>query len=234
MASLKINVYPTLKEFEAEYAEFCVRPATIPQWLKESANYAGNPRDRTKLRFRMTVKKCMPFFDYFTTGVHLHLPATMFFEGKYPNRVIDYASETPGSKLSHHGDEQRQKMPIDSDWEDHTYKLEFPFYIQSPPGYSALYVPARPFEDFPLHFISGLVETDKYKNSVNFPFFASKNFIGEIEAGTHFMSIFFIKRHDVKINYKTYDEGLNVTGPMTAMVRNWGRHFYKNLSRNRI
>jgi hypothetical protein len=234
MDSLKINVFPILKEFSGEYAEFCVRPATLPKWLKESSNYAGDPRDKGQLRHRMTVKKCIPVFDVFTTGVHLHLPAPMIFEGKYPNRTIDYPPQIPGSKLSGHDLKQKQKMPIDSDWEDNIYKLEFPYYIQSPKGYSTLYVPAHPYEDFPLHFISAIVQTDKYKNSVNFPFFASKSFTGEVDAGTHFMSIFFVKRHDVKINYKTYEEGIQETSVISSMVSNWGKGFYKKLSRDQI
>jgi len=229
MDSLQINVYPIIEEFSGEYAEFCVRPAELPKWLKDSANYIGNPRDKTKLRHRMTVKKCMPVFDFYTTGIQLHLPATMIFEGKYPNRSIDYPAEIPGSRLSSHNPQQRQKMPIDSTWEDHTYKLEFPYYIESPKGYSALYVPAKPYEDFPLHFLPAIVQVDKYKSSVNFPFFASKNFTGDIEAGTHFMSIFFVKRHRLELNYKSYAEGIKATSATSSMVHNWGRGFYKKL-----
>lgn len=234
MDSLKINVYPILKEFSNEYAEFCVRPAELPKWLKSSSNYIGDPKDRSGLRHRMTVKKCIPVFDFFTTGLTLHLPANMFFEGKYPNRTIDYPSNISGAKLSGHNPQQRQGMPIDSDWEDHTYKLEFPFYIQTPRGYSALYIPSRPYEDFPLNFIPGLVQVDKYRNSVNFPFFADKNFIGQVDAGTQFMSVFFIKRHSTQINYKTYEEGLNITSGISTMVQNWGMGFYKKLSRNNL
>ncbi len=223
-----------LKDFAGDYANFCVRPATLPKWLKESSNYSGDHRDKTNLRHRMTVKKCIPVFDYFNNGINLHLPATMFLEGKYPNRNIEYPTLEPGSLLSHHGDEQKQKMPIDSSWEDHIYKLEFPYYIETPKGYSSLYIPARPFYDFPLLFIPALVQTDKYKNSVNFPFFASKSFSGEIEAGTHFMSIFFVKRNDVNLNYKTYEEGQKVVSAMKSMVHNWGRAFYKKLSRDQI
>ena len=178
---------------------------------------------------RMSIKKCIPILEYMTTGLNLHLPFSIFVEGRYPERDIYTNVENDGiAKLGHHSIEQAQLFPIPDSYDIHPYKIDFPWMIETPNGYSSIYVqPQNELYDIML-FPRGLVNTDNYKNQVNFPFFLKKDFTGTIDAGTHFMSVFFIKREKEEFVFNEFEKGKDKILQAKSMVQNWGRHFYKN------
>lgn len=227
---LDVNIYPTEKTYDGDYMKFCIRPAeaNLPEWYKKSSSYFGDTKDKRFFDKRMTVKKCIPVFDYLSTGLNLYLPFSFYSYGSYPERIIDADTHGTYCKLGMHDMNQVQKFPIDDSYDPLPRKIDFPYMIETPKGYSSLYIQPQNEYSETLLFPSGLVNTDNYKNQVNFPFFIKKDFTGEVPAGTHFMSVFFIKRDKINLKYKEYENGIDKISQARAMVQNWGRHFYKN------
>lgn len=228
---MKIEIFPTHEDFGGKYMETCIKPAgsDIPDWYKNSESYFGSKNDKKFLEKRMTIKKCIPVFDYLNTGLNLYLPFSIFVNGRYPERTITTNSNYGGlCGIGDHRIEQVQNFPLSSLYDPQPRKIEFPYVIKTPKGYSSIYVqPSNQYYDSWL-FPRALVNTDNYDNQVNFPFFLKKDFEGTIPAGTHFMSIFFIKRDNLEISYKKYEDGESMIKQSRAMVVNWGKYFYKN------
>jgi hypothetical protein len=233
---MKINIYPSSEEFGGEYMKRCVAPANqnVAKWYRDSKGYTGDVSDTKFLHKRMTIKKCIPVLDYMTTGLNLYLPFSIHVEGAYPERVVE---STTGShsegKLSKHHLEQVQKFPLPDTFDPQPFKVDFPYTIETPRGYSSIYV--QPVNELYENFLfpRGLVNTDNYHNQVNFPFFIRKDFSGTVEAGTHFMSVFFMKREKLELEYKSYEDGASRLAQTRSMVVNWSRHFYRNNRFNR-
>lgn len=230
---MKVNIYPVKNEYGGDFMNFCVREArhNLPQWYKESNSFVGDPKSSRAKDKSMTVKKCIPVLDFLSTGLTLHLPFTIYSTGIYPNKDISENLNENDCKLGTHHPEQLQKFPISSEYDPYPLKIDFPFSIEAPDGYSAVFIGSNPYKDWPLYFIPGIVETDKYKNVVNFPFVIKKDFEGKIDAGTEFMKVFFIKREDLELEYKKASEE---RFSQNILVRSFGAGFYKKLKLNKI
>lgn len=234
---MKIEVYPVAEQFDAEYMNSCVKLAktNMPNWFKESSSYMGDRNDKRLLYKRMTIKKCIPVFDYLSYGINLYMPFSIFVEGTYPERQIHapgFGAESNYSLkhfcgLGEHPEEQIQKFFVPSKFERRAFKMNFPYIIKTPKGYSSIYVQPQNELYENMYFPRALVNTDSYWNQVNFPFFLSKDFEGTIDAGSHFMSIFFVKRENTELLLKDYGSGKKHFLPSREMTTNWGRHFYK-------
>lgn len=233
---MQINIYPIDDTYGGDFMRFCIRPSVenIPAWYKNSASYLGDPKNPHKKDRRMTMKRCMPIYDYLSTGLSLYTPFSIYAEGKYPNREIYASLDDDSCKLGYHAIGQKQQMPLDKDYDDFPRKIDFPYYIETPPGYSALYIASKPYDDFPLFFPNAVVQVDKYKAPVNFPFFIKKDFEGKIDSGTEFMKIFFVKREEVQFNYKTLSDSNGVIKQYRSFVGAFGAGFYKSLRLNQI
>jgi len=233
---MKINIYPLDDSVGGELMRFCIREAKteLPEWYKESNSYTENVNTAYGRDKHMTVKKCMPVLDYLSLGINLHTPSAIYVEGKYPNSSVTYASNDPLIALSSHHQDQTQKFPIPLNYDPKPLKIEFPFSIEPPPGYSSLFIGANEHKNFPLLFPSAIVETDRYRAPVNFPFFVRKDFEGKIEAGTLFMKVVFVKRESLSVNYKDAKEDGGRMYQHIKMVGAFGSGFYKKLRLGKI
>lgn len=132
---------------------------SIPQWYKETGNY-----DK-KSNLIKTVKKCPPFLDAFTTGYIIPFASECHIKIK-EQRQVTYGG--PGTMfLSMHVKAQYESSP----WKDKiVMKYSSPWIIETPPGWSCLFL--HPLNDDNANFssIAGIVDTDTYRLPVNFPF----------------------------------------------------------------
>ena len=229
--TMEINVYPLDDSVGGDLMQFCIKEAKaeLPEWYRDSSSYTkdvNTPHGRDK---HMTIKKCMPVLDYLSLGLNLHTPSAIYVEGEYPNNSVTCASNDPLISLSSHHQDQTQKFPISSNYDPKPLKIEFPFSIETPSGYSSVFIAANDQKNFPLLFPSGMVQTDKYRAPVNFPFFVRKDFEGKIDAGTLFMKVLFVKREDVSVNYKEAKEDNSRMFQHMKMVTAFGSGFYKKL-----
>ena len=233
---MEVNVYPLEESFGGDFMEFCIKEskAQLPSWYKESNSYTIDAKTPFEKDKHMTMKKCMPILDYLSLGLNLYTPSTIYAEGIYPNRNVFSASHDPAIQISGHHADQKQNMPIPEGYEPSPLKIEFPYLIETPKGYSSLFIGYNEEKDFPFLFPSALVETDKYKAPTNFPFFIRKDFQGKIDAGTLFMKVIFVKRVDIVLNYKKAKDIEGKILQHRKMVQAFGSGFYKKLRLNKI
>ncbi len=233
---MEVKIYPVNSEYGGDFMKFCVREArvNIPKWYKDSKSFIGDPKTQFEKDRSMTMKKCTPILDYLSTGLTLHLPFTIYANGKFPNREIISGIDKPDCKIGSHHPGQMQEFPLSDDYDPYPLKIDFPYTIETPPGYSALFIGSTPYKDWPLIFPHAIVQVDKYKNVVNFPFLVKKDFTGKIDAGVEFMKIFFIKREELDISYMSYEDGKSQIEIYANMVSAFGAGFYKKLRLDNI
>jgi len=134
----------------------------IPEWLKQMpaevhVSQLNLPKSSG------SVKKCMPFVDAMTCGytipitadVTFYMPDEQHLDIVDPETLVTWQSndQYPGAPF-------HQKMVL---------KFRNPWVVQTPPGYSTLFVPMLNQLTLPFQVLAGLVETDTYYNEVYFP-----------------------------------------------------------------
>lgn len=137
-------------------------PATknVPEWFRDATQWDG------KLGTVPTIKKCPPFLDALTTGYII--PFCGDCKVTYTkDRHVQKSSNAFSLFLSSHVKSQYEKSP----WHDKpVLKFSSPWVIETPPGWSCLFL--HPLNDTQSKFrtLSGIVDTDTYRVPVNFPF----------------------------------------------------------------
>lgn len=194
----------------------------IPQWFKKLQH-------TTK---KMTVKGCMPFLDTLTTGYLLKLPMDIELRHNVINKTeegeirkdsfINCPIKTNlwsvGINLNHvkegepapdvHGTQQLEGSPqLQKNKNFPFYKILNPWKIVTPPGYSCLFLPPLNNTDDRFEIIPGIVDTDSFKEEVNFPFIINgyKHPVLEtiLKKGTPYVQVIPFKRESWKMKLET-------------------------------
>lgn len=136
-------------------------PATknVPDWFRDAPQWGG------KVDTVPTIKKCPPFLDAMTTGYII--PFSGNIKLTYTKDKHISQSGTGAMFVSSHVASQYDKSP----WKGQpVLKFSSPWVIETPPGWSCLFV--HPLNDTTSKFkmLSGVVDTDTYRVPVNFPF----------------------------------------------------------------
>ena len=164
----------------------------IPDWFKAMPMRVDNVEKLNS----STVKRCVPFLEAMTVGYIIPLAADIEFTTNEDASGVEWNSKFYKDIMGKHGKDQitSEKSPHPR---EHIPPLKFINYwrIQTPPGWSTLFIPPINREDSRFTCIGGLVDTDVYDNFINFPFmFTKPNFTGIIEAGTPLVQAIPIKR----------------------------------------
>jgi len=185
--------------------EYYPKPSkmAIPEWFKTlmpqfedmaRAQYPGNSKEPTG-------KRCIPMLDAMTDGYtiftseeirvteHNDLP---YFEWARRDKTISFH---PHQQLATYpGLKENQDVP----------KWDNPWVIKTPPGYSCLFVPPLNNPEIPIKIFSGVVDTDTYVQSVNFPFMlVDPLFKGLIPIGTPIAQVIPFARESWKMEINT-------------------------------
>jgi hypothetical protein len=137
----------------------------------------------------------MPVFDGFSMGYIIPLWTDVYVtrneEGVYYRWGWGPAN---GELITHHSERQLPTFPIKQISNGYP-KWTNPWSIQTPKGYSCLFVSPLNHANLIFNCLSGVVDTDQYNNMVNFPFtFNDPNFEGLIPAGTPIIQVIPFKR----------------------------------------
>lgn len=153
----------------------------VPEW------YRKMPGSAEKVE---TVKKCVPILDALTAGYMITLPVDVHFNGE--DKTFWY--DAPFSINSDHFYVQTQGVEIGDEFDQQPHKWINPWLIQTPKGYSCMFVHPLNRMDLPFRSFTGIVDTDKHPLAINFPFVMKKEFSGVIPAGTPIIQIIPFKR----------------------------------------
>jgi len=199
----KVNIYPKTKEYENLLKLFPIESANkfLPNWYKEMK--LGNNADNN-----INAKNCPAIQDLVTTGFIIPLWSNFRFETIKENdnttthnwfmsvTGLGYGSDM-NEWIGQHSSNQTKNMNYGKLGEGTTLKLNNPYVIEVPKGYSIYYY--DPFYHFrqDIRCLSGIVDNDKF-GDVNFPFEILKdNFY--IEAGTPLIHCLVFKRDNEKL-----------------------------------
>lgn len=206
-----------------EYLNITPAKTTIPDWYKKIP-VANKEVDIWR---SVTAKSCMPFFDSFTTGYTIPLPAdinVVIGDDGLPNyswresqtQLIILRQITPGVTVLI-PDEFFQQEPI---WNGF-------FSIELPKGYSMLIT--HPLNRYDLPFVTRTGIVDDFKlHGGNLPFLLKKGFEGMLEAGTPIAQVIPFKRENWKLELSSglYAEAA-VNGARSAnRLRGWYKNTY--------
>ena len=149
--------------------EYSPKPATgcVPDWYKNLESYMGGEKkpsgngDTTG-----TIKRCMPVFDAIVNGYILFTNVDVWISQKDGQPWYEWPSFAP---IQWHPVEQAPNHPNRNGHQVNYPKWINPWAIETPPGYSTLFV--QPFHrESVFTILPGIVDTDEYNSSVNFPF----------------------------------------------------------------
>ena len=179
--------------------EYMPKPAqkVLPEWYRKQERYQGGKRvppqgegEATKA----TIKACMPVFDAMSSGYIIFTQAYLYVwheekDGKY-NKYFRWGANQP---IGFHDSEQFDKNEQWAKFHS-AFKFNNAFIIKTPKGYSCLIT--APFNHpNPFKIIDGVVDTDNYFETINFPaVFIDETFEGHIPAGTPIAQIIPFKR----------------------------------------
>ena len=168
----------------------------IPDWFK--AMPAKTFSELTQGE-QLTVKKCPPFIDAMTFGFLIPLVTDLHVENETFTWHLEFPSAAitsyPRSPLDFHDSSQVTGTPL-FDGDSFILKFNNFWTIETPPGYSLLVThPVNRF-DLPFTTLTGLVDTDLYKNDfINFPArWRDPGFNGVLPKGTPVAQCLPVKR----------------------------------------
>jgi len=193
---------------------------TIPDAYKNlSKTIKGKPHPGYQ-----TIKACIPFLDALTVGYIISFPADFCFrieeekndKGEVRHHVKAFMNDKmPESFLKFFTIEthEHQQMPssLRSNYRtvDIIFKIINPWHIKTPSGYSCIFT--NPFNrNTPFKIIDGIVDTDSFPVTVNFPAFWTKDASVKdtiVEKGTPLALVIPFKREQWKM--KTMNGAIN-------------------------
>ena len=202
--TVKVKFTDTIKGIPEEYHPVPARKV-IPEWYKNLPPYMnGNKEVLTgdlTGKTSATVKKCMPVFDALTSGYILYTPCDVDVSNKdgapwYTWPDFEIISWHPPHQIKGHPEASGFPAP----------KWRNPWAIQTPKGYSCLFLP-------PLHresvfkIFEGVVDTDTYSYPVELPFALNDpEWTGIIPAGTPMAQVIPFKRDSYALEIGSMEE----------------------------
>lgn len=175
----------------------------IPDWYKNIEPMRRLSNDPNAPDKDLTIKKCIPVLDALTSGYFMITKHDVVYsEDKDGNSMFSLPEHlvNHGIKpVTMHPFEQVRGIELNGAYKEYAFKWSNPYVVITPPGYSCIYT--HPMNHFlPFHSLSGVVDTDTYPLSVQFPFLMIKDFNGVIPKGTPVIQIIPFKRDDWKMD----------------------------------
>lgn len=185
----------------------------LPDWIKKMKEQTDEGMHVAMPARKLdTVRKCVPFLDAMRIGYTIPAPADMYI--KVGNSGQAYIKETRSQinlagntvdLLSEHDSKQLGQGPF----RGLALKFNNPWKINTREGYSCLFI--SPINSGNKYFecFSGVVDTDRYQNIINFPFRIlnpnnEQEFEFYIKRGEPIIQVIPFKRTDAyaKVNLK--------------------------------
>lgn len=197
---------------------------SIPEWLKNLTPYLGKEFQPTgPNQTNQTAKRCVPMLDAVMTGYTIRLPHDLAIteeEGApyytWPTGLgIEFHS--PSQVSTHEAGQRGYAIP----------KIMNPWGIQTPPGYSSLFIPVLNGDPSPITPFAGVVDTDTYVTPVNFPFILEPDFNGIVHAGTPIVQVIPFRRESWRM--EVTDGNTDEINRVKATLKTVFRNAYRNM-----
>lgn len=181
----------------------------IPKWYKNLKRYTDNRiSNNENIDFfnSKTAKTCIPLFDSITSGYSYKLPYDLYCSyDKNNNRLIEWGNKSDDC-VGTHSLEQIGNYPIPNGYESIILKINTTWCVQTPTGYSLLYMHPLGRFDLPFYSFHGLVDSDVFYKNMNIPLVLKTGFEGVIKQGTTISQLIPIKRDRWTSEEKVFKE----------------------------
>ena len=164
----------------------------IPEWYKKTESFINSKIFRAEDGGgNQSIKKCIPVFDAISAGYIIKTYVDVYVTLTEDN--ISYFNWPMYDPISFH---PIQQAPIHPGMNNRPFpKWNNPWSIKTSSGYSCLFIDPMHNPNGIFTMMPGVVDTDSYINSVNFPFTLNDpNFEGMIPAGTPICQVIPFKR----------------------------------------
>lgn len=203
--------------------------AVMPEWFRRLP--AVDPAKVSPTNNGLTVKRCMPFLDAMTTGYILPLAATVRLEITEGGRTVNAGWEFDKQMVSPHGAYQvagnpREPLP--------PCKFHNFWTIETPPGWSCLFLPVLNRPNGVFEPVAGIVDTDSYRAEIHFPFFATApDGIYTVEKGTPLVQVIPFRRAGTALPFQIAAETPEQAEDRERIHRNTisGEAWYRKFAR---
>lgn len=169
------------------------KPASsmMPEWYK---NLDIRPNEKAPLD--KSVRACMPFMESLTFGWIVPVPVDIAITRNDDGSLHAEWDDNTHKALGSHSKMQvnRDEFPHDGE----LIKFNIPYQFRTPKGVSTLYMPPLNRIETRFRPFSGVVDTDLYMDSINFPaLILDREWEGIINAGTPLVQIIPFKRDGI-------------------------------------
>ena len=206
----------------------------IPEWYKkmqkEMIKTYTDPING--IQSGMSIKGCPPVLDYLRTGyiIPTYTDITVVESGLSPEQGPKHQIHTSlvdWKTIDHHAPDQTKGSTLG---DKNVYKLISPWHIETPVGYSCLFLKPQFSDTKGIDIIPAIVDTDVYHN-INFPFTLNITEEGEhfIPKGTPVVHVIPFKRENWKASSPILSDDTFVAH--TRRVSSVIKYYYKNLTR---
>jgi hypothetical protein len=213
---------------------FFPQPASrfVPDWYKDTEPYSPEYIDiLNKLapaKDYSTIKRCPPIFDAISSGYIIVTHADLLIKKNNGGLVYNWLENL----IDFHNSKQASLHPdkmINSEGLDLEYpKIISPWGIETPKGYSCLFVPPMHRKNI-VNIFPGIVDTDCFNVPVNFPFVVSDlNFEGIIPAGTPIAQVIPFKRDEWEMSIEEDEKKIRQLSGQNMLVRSKFSNAYRN------
>lgn len=234
----KIKFYQ-YSENTSAYADM-PQPASrfVPDWYRKQRGTIDDANTLAKGYSTTTVKKCMPVFDLMTAGYMLTMPCDVFLDSTDPDKLV-FSVPAPlkqfqADMFSFHDKQQYDEYPIDKASKHQTLFRILPFwYIQTEPGYSAMFINPVHRDTSPLTAIPAFVDSDKFITEGHLSFVVDKGFKGVIKKGTPIIQIIPIRREDWQSEVVDIESSKKELSHQRLRLRSMFANGYKILFRSK-
>jgi len=209
MSSIKIKIYPT----EEEYLEYLERPyqaiRKTPDWIKKTTTYYTPTKNIDEYNMpTSTIKNCMPVRDLIGAGYHIPLPCDVWVENANNENVSFRWGLGHLSLIEPHNENQSKTLPVEEIFNPQPFKFNNFWIFETPKNWSCLFIHPSYYDDLPFKVLSGLVDTDNFPLSVNFPFYIKKDFVGLIPKGTPIAQVIPFRRERFNLSFHKKNKNL--------------------------
>lgn len=191
----------------------------VPEWYKVmETSYAEDKKNVREVHIKQTIKRCMPVFDAITAGYILKLYTDLTIDRTDDGLKFEWSFDTKDTITWHPAYQLLNYRNLDLP--QGAPKLGNPWGIKTPKGYSCLFIPPVHRPSCGIRILEGFVDTDKYENSVQFPFLVDDGFTGTIPAGTPIAQVIPFKRDSFRMELGGIEErtALDKIGKLTRSV----------------
>ncbi|MFN3970287.1 MAG: DUF6065 family protein [Gemmobacter sp.] len=190
--------------------------AYLPDWFRKLPPVDDAVVSETNTG--LTIKRCMPFLDAMTTGWLLTLPATVRLTVSGEGTQVEAGWDFDRELVSFHGPHQVKGNPM-------TPRPPCKFInfwtIETPPGWSCLFVNPLNRPNGVFEVIAGVVDTDTYRSPIHFPFFVTgTDGLHRIEKGSPIVQVIPFRRDTAQIEADIRAETPAEAAERTRILRN--------------